>query len=238
MQKTAEGLIAYAKAQLGRPYWYGTFGQKASAALYTQKKKQYSQKYDWEYDGETQKVHDCVGLIKGYLWCEDPENTPAYNQAQDKSANAMYTACKTKGEMDTMPEVPGILVFFPGHVGVYIGNGEVIEARSRRHGIYKSKLAQRPWKTWGYCPYVVYEVKKTVDLALPVLKKGAKGDAVKAMQLLLNAHGYHCGTAGVDGIFGEDTETALKYFQAYMDLDADGVCGPATWTALLTAPIT
>ena len=38
MEKTAQGLIEYAKAQLGRPYWYGTFGQAASKALYDQKK--------------------------------------------------------------------------------------------------------------------------------------------------------------------------------------------------------
>lgn len=234
MQKTAEGLIAYAKAQLGRPYWYGTFGQKASKELYTQKKKQYSRQYDWEYDGETQKVHDCVGLIKGYLWSDDPDDgTPAYDKAQDKSANAMYTACKTKGEMDTMPDMPGVLVFFPGHVGVYIGNGEVIEARSRRYGVYKSKLAQRPWKTWGYCPYVVYEAKKTVDLALPVLKKGAKGDAVKAMQILLVGYGYSMGEYGADGSFGGATEAALKKFQGDHSLSVDGSCGRATWGKLL-----
>lgn len=30
MPKTNAGLVAYAKAQLGRPYWWGTFGQTAS----------------------------------------------------------------------------------------------------------------------------------------------------------------------------------------------------------------
>lgn len=34
MLKTAKGLVEYAKAQLGRPYWYGTFGQAASEELY------------------------------------------------------------------------------------------------------------------------------------------------------------------------------------------------------------
>ena len=234
MQKTAEGLIAYAKAQLGKPYWYGTFGQKANEELYTQKKKQYPKQYAWEYDGETQKVHDCVGLIKGYLWCDDPEGgAPAYDKTQDKSANAMYTACKTKGQMDTMPDVPGILVFFPGHVGVYIGNGEVIEARSRRYGVYKTKLSQRPWKTWGYCPYVVYETKKTVDVALPVLKKGAKGASVKAMQMLLIGYGFTMGEYGADGSFGGATDTALRKYQSNNALSADGSCGRRTWEKLL-----
>ena len=39
MEKTARGLVAYALAQLGKPYWYGTFGQTASKDLYIQKKK-------------------------------------------------------------------------------------------------------------------------------------------------------------------------------------------------------
>lgn len=235
MDKTAQGLIEYAKAQLGRPYWYGTFGQAASKALYDQKKNQYPRQYEWEYDGGTAKVHDCVGLIKGYLWGDSPEDTnPVYNAAQDKSANAMYTACKTKGEMAVMPDVPGILVFLPGHVGVYIGDGEVIEARSRRYGVYKTKLAERPWKTWGYCPYVTYAVEqKMLDMKLPVLKKGAKGETVKAMQTLLMGYGYDMEGYGADGSFGGATQRALKAYQQAVGLEPDGSCGRKTWEKLL-----
>ena len=46
--KTNYGLVEYAKAQLGKPYWYGTFGQTASEALYTAKKKQWPVYYKWE----------------------------------------------------------------------------------------------------------------------------------------------------------------------------------------------
>ena len=230
MEKTAMGLVEYAFAQLGRPYWYGTFGQGASKALYNQKKNQYPKQYEWDYQEETEKVHDCVGLIKGYLWSENPEDkNPTYDPAQDKSANALYTACKSKGEMSTMPEVPGILVFFPGHVGVYIGGGEVIEARSRRYGVYKSKLADRPWKTWGYCPYISYE-QKMVSLELPVLKKGAKGTSVKAMQILLIGYGADI---EADGSFGGATLRALKAYQESVGLEADGSCGGKTWRKLL-----
>ena len=230
MEKTAMGLVEYAFAQLGRPYWYGTFGQGASKALYNQKKNQYPKQYEWDYQEETEKVHDCVGLIKGYLWSENPEDkNPTYDPAQDKSANALYTACKSKGEMSTMPEVPGILVFFPGHVGVYIGGGEVIEARSRRYGVYKSKLADRPWKTWGYCPYISYE-QKMVSLELPVLKKGAKGTSVKAMQILLIGYGADI---EADGSFGGATLRALKAYQESVGLEADGSCGGKTWRKVL-----
>ena len=43
--KTGQGLAEYAIAQLGRPYWWGCFGQMADGALYAQKKKQYPAYY-------------------------------------------------------------------------------------------------------------------------------------------------------------------------------------------------
>ena len=37
-EKTAAGLVAYAKAQKGKPYWYGTFGNTATESLLNSKK--------------------------------------------------------------------------------------------------------------------------------------------------------------------------------------------------------
>ena len=247
MQKTAKGLVEYALAQLGRPYWYGTFGQAASKELYEQKKNQYPQRYEWDYNGTTAKVHDCVGLVKGYLWCDSPEDTTApYDPAQDLSANMMRNACKTKGEMATMPEVPGLLVFFDGHVGVYIGNGEVVEARSRKYGVYKSKLKERRWTSWGYCPYITYEEPKqeedlteVVAIDLPVLKKGDKSETVKAMQNLLLGRDYEMKstdgktTYGADASFGSATRRAVEKFQTENGLPVTGQCDAATWRKLL-----
>ena len=234
MAKTAIGLVEYAKAQLGRPYWYGTFGQKASKELYDQKKKQYPNYYTTPYNGTTAKVHDCVGLIKGYLWCDSPEDTkPIYNKAQDKSANAMLTACKTKGEIATMPEVPGLLVFYNGHVGVYIGGGEVIECRSRKYGVVKTELKDRPWENWGYCPYINYETQQVITVALPILCKGVKSEVVRRMQNLLIGHGYDMEGHGADGSFGGATKRALEKFQKAKGLSVTGVCDAATWAKLL-----
>jgi len=249
MKKTAKGLVEYAKAQLGRPYWYGSFGQAGSKEFHDQKKNQYPKQYTWDYDGTTAKVHDCVGLIKGYLWCDGPEDTtPVYNAAQDLSANGMRNVCKTKGEMATMPDIPGVLVFFNNHVGVYIGGGEVIEARGHAYGVIKTKLADRPWTSWGYCPYITYEEPKkeeltqdkpagTITMNLPVLKRSMKSDTVKAMQILLLGYGYKMTSGdteyGADASFGGATERALKAFQAANGLEADGSCGPLTWAKLL-----
>ena len=235
MAKTAKGLVAYAKAQLGKPYWYGTFGQAASKALYDRKKQQYPNYYKWEYAGETEKVHDCGGLIKGYLWCDDvQDDTPEYNKIQDISANDIKELCGF-GKMENLPETPGVLLFYNGHMGVYIGSGQVIEARGRRYGVVKTKLAERPWKSWGYCPWITYEEPKhkMVHIELPVLKKGAKGDSVKAMQILLMGYGFDMEGYGADSSFGGATEQALKAFQKANGLEADGSCGPATWAKLL-----
>ena len=140
MSKTAKGLVEYARAQLGRPYWWGTFGQTADASLLAAKRKQYPGYY-LAADFESQlghKVHDCVGLIKGYRWCDGPEDgTPAYIGAQDVAVAGLYRQCGAKGDILSMPDEPGVCVFMGnmGHVGVYIGGGRVIEAMGHAYGV-------------------------------------------------------------------------------------------------------
>ena len=71
------------------------------------------------------------------------------------------------------------------------------------------------------------------SIKLPVLRKGSKGNSVKALQLLLVGNGFSVGKAGVDGDFGTATESALMAYQAKKSLTKDGIAGSATWTALL-----
>ena len=159
--KTGQGLVEYAIAQLGRPYWWGTFGQRADGALYAQKKKQYPGYYTAaDFPNQYgQKVHDCVGLIKGYLWCDTPDGTPRYNAAQDVAVEGLYRKCSRKGDISTLPEVPGVCVFMSnmGHVGVYIGGGEVVEAMGHTYGVVKTRLAGRGWAYWGMPEWIEYE---------------------------------------------------------------------------------
>ena len=159
--KTNTGLVEYAEAMLGRPYWYGTFGNKATADLLERKKAQYPQHYQYARMDTYKKqlghrVHDCVGLIKGYLWSENLTATPKYNAEQDVSANGMLKKCRQRGRMNTLPEIPGILVFMPGHVGIYCGAGRVIEARGFHYGVVETDIESRPWENWGKCPWIKY----------------------------------------------------------------------------------
>jgi peptidoglycan hydrolase-like protein with peptidoglycan-binding domain len=53
---------------------------------------------------------------------------------------------------------------------------------------------------------------------------------VQALQTALNQFGF--GLA-VDGVFGSQTEAAVRQFQLDHNLYVDGIVGPATWAALL-----
>ncbi|MBE9177564.1 peptidoglycan-binding protein [Oculatella sp. LEGE 06141] len=58
-----------------------------------------------------------------------------------------------------------------------------------------------------------------------------QGPAVSRLQERLQATGFFDGA--IDGIFGPQTQAAVRAAQRNFQLDPDGVVGPATWTALL-----
>ena len=73
----------------------------------------------------------------------------------------------------------------------------------------------------------------TVNIELSVLKKGAKGEQVKALQRMLYAMGYDLGASKVDGEFGSKTDAAVRDYQKKNGLSVDGVVGQKTWDKLL-----
>jgi putative chitinase len=65
----------------------------------------------------------------------------------------------------------------------------------------------------------------------PVLRRGSRGEAVAALQGLLQKIGY---MVAIDGDFGAGTEVAVAAFQRERALDVDGIVGRDTWAALDT----
>jgi peptidoglycan hydrolase-like protein with peptidoglycan-binding domain len=65
----------------------------------------------------------------------------------------------------------------------------------------------------------------------PVVKQGARGERVRAIQLLLRQQGVR--GIIVDGTFGKDTTAAVKTFQRAKRLVVDGHVGPASWQKLV-----
>lgn len=66
-----------------------------------------------------------------------------------------------------------------------------------------------------------------------VIRKGMRGDNIKAIQHLLIANGYNCGPAGADGIYGNHTENAILLYQEDHGLATDAAVGPLTLGSLL-----
>lgn len=163
--KNAQDLVAYVihAWQSGWGYVWGTYGQVLTPSLLDYKLRQYPEGVG-QYASVIRerwlggRTADCIGLIKGYGWLDPDTLTIGYgtNGMPDIGADAMYQAAVVKGGMDTMPDTPGLVVWKSGHIGVYIGNGEVIEAMGTNYGVVKTDLDERNWTAWLEIPYIQY----------------------------------------------------------------------------------
>ena len=164
--KNAADLVTYAihAWESGWGYVWGTYGCVLTDSLFAYKLEQYPDgvgnyedfiRENW-LGGRTT---DCVGLIKGYGWLNPDTMTIDYgtNGMPDLGANQMYYSASVSGTIDTMPDIPGLAVWHDGHIGVYIGNGEVIEAMGTKYGVVKTELAGRGWTHWLQIEYINYD---------------------------------------------------------------------------------
>lgn len=163
--KNSEDLVSYVTHawESGWGYVWGTFGQTLTESLLESKIRQYPDGVGSYEDVIRSKwlgsrTADCVGLIKGYGWLDTDTMTIRYgtNGMPDIGADAMYRNAAVKGPIDTIPEVPGLAVWKSGHIGVYIGGGEVIEAMGTNYGVVKTQLTDRNWTAWLEILYIQY----------------------------------------------------------------------------------
>ncbi len=158
-------LVAYSVSawENGWGYVWGTCGWVLTDSLFQSKLAQYPEgvgnyedfiRENW-LGGRTT---DCVGLIKGYGWLDIETMSVGYaiNGMPDIGADSMYYNATVKGDMSSMPDTPGLAVWHEGPIGVYIGNGEVIEAMGTRYGVVKTQLSERSWTAWLEVPYITY----------------------------------------------------------------------------------
>ena len=164
--KNATDLVTYAinAYESGWGYVWGTFGSVLTEGLFQAKLDQYPDgvgNYE-EFIRDNwvgKRTTDCCGLIKGYGWL-DPETMSinyGTNGMPDLGANQMYYNASESGTIDTIPEIPGLAVWHDGHIGVYIGNGYVIEAMGTKYGVVKTQLEGRGWTHWLKVEYINYD---------------------------------------------------------------------------------
>lgn len=96
---------------------------------------------------------------------------------------------------------------FPmAHTGIYLGNGQSIDARSHAQGVRLGPVTAYPWTHYAI-PHGL------ADGAIPLIAQGERSGRVKTLQALLIACGYSLPRYGADGAFGAETLKALNTFQ-------------------------
>lgn len=154
---------AVSAEEAGWGYVWGTYGQVLTRTLYESKLEQYPEEVGGfadfiEANWLGGRTADCIGLIKGYGWYDAATGEIHYgtNGMPDVNANGMYDLATEKGTIDTILEIPGLAVWHEGHIGIYIGDGEVIEAMGTRYGVVKTRLQNRNWTHWLKIPCIAY----------------------------------------------------------------------------------
>ena len=223
-------------------YWYGTYGKKCTKDLYNHKKKQYPDHYGSSRTSgymkdieQGRRCADCVGMIKSFFWTGGRYDTdPKYNtnNCPDKSANGMIAICKKTGKIKDIPDIPGLVVWKSGHIGVYVGGGYTVEMKGFDYDCRRNKVTDGPWTKWGMLPdsMITYDdepspapVPEPSKLGDRTLKKGCEGEDVIELQRDLMQLGYSLPKYGADGDFGSETEKAVKRFQTAYGLKEDGI---------------
>ena len=251
---STEALIAKFEQALHEKWGYiwGTAGESWTAAKQkelertTDADRAQGREYGSKWIGHM--VADCSGL---FSWAFRQLGGYMYH-----GSDTMYRKyCTQKGELkkgkrtDGATLKPGTAVFVwngkkYSHVGLFVGNGIVIEAMGTINGVTTTKVTAGKWTHWGELVGVDYSVTASGVIPTeaershssvsihPTLRKGSKSTAVTEMQTILLKLGYDLGPCGIDGDFGKSTDAAVRSFQSDHRLTVDGICGAATWAEL------
>ena len=238
-------------------YIWGTAGEKWTAAKQKELEKTkdsdraQGREYGSKWIGHT--VADCSGL---FSWAFKQLGGYMYH-----GSDTMYRKyCMNKGELrkgkrtDCGTLKPGTAVFVwngkkYSHVGLFVGDGTVIEAMGTINGVTTTRVTAGKWTHWGELVGIDYvntgkEASSNVistgaaggveksPSGQPTMRRGSKGEAVRELQTMLLKLGYDLGPCGIDGDFGKATEAAVRSFQADHRLTVDGIAGPATYGEL------
>lgn len=244
-----EIIIAAAEAELGWPYVWGAVGAQctpdkrkyyanrsscpdAEAALTIKKCQALNGSgkscggCEWYPGNRRVLIDDCQGFVKQV--CSRVGITFAGG-----GATSMWNSAGNwteKGTRATIPQDRLCCIFWQGsdgktmnHIGFYYG-GQMTHCS----GTVKREALSSRVTHWA----IPKGLDGTVPTDKPTLRRGDRGDYVVELQKDLMTLGYSVGASGADGIFGRNTETAVKAFQSNSGLVADGIVGKRTWAAL------
>ena len=227
----------------GWGYIYGAYGQIWTQAKQNAATDEQTRRYGQQWVGK--HVIDCSGV-----WWLAMKELGSYMYHGSNTMWNKYCVDKgrlSKGKRTDGKELKVGSAIFTGikdgdhnHVGIYIGDGMVLEAGGCQWGVILTKVTLSKWTCWGEMKYVDYAGDSTsvpvssgdlpITVTYPTIRQGARGEIVTQLQSFLSEAGS---SLTIDGIFGPGTASAVRAFQKKYGLAVDGIVGPKTWAKLL-----
>jgi len=142
--------FAISKKDAGCGYAYGSEGQTLTPELLQSLKDNYKDNVKDSTDQWIGKeCYDCSGFAMKAL---DQAGIKVHHCANETWKSDLTQ----KGDINEIPNDKVCLVFRKGkdsdnmvHVGIYLGNGKVIEAKGADYGVVETDLAKGTWTNWG-----------------------------------------------------------------------------------------
>ena len=212
--------------------------------------------YDWNGDGVADHIGVCVAVSGSKLTTVEGNVDEAVCRLTRSASAAMGAYRPLWGTEPARPEKPAEDATGPSEPAYRPGDRYMVQSGdslwaiaerflgsgSRWHDLYVyNNLASTTIHAGDIIelPPLGWPEDKAEDPAekpkatLPELRAGDTGRSVDALQLLLLNAGYPIGPCGVDGELGEDTEAALRAFQADQGLTVTGTTTEITWILLI-----
>lgn len=248
MKEIMDIIRAWAVEQAGSPYVYGGTGQPCTPAYRRERARQYpdyQQAITQACPVLSGKQSSCGGCRHAGRPCYDCAqltrramqlcgiSLPSGASSQWRSPLWAY-----KGPIREEAGRRLCLVFRESgdsqrpmrHVGLSLGDGRVLDARSHGEGVKLGDLRSYPWTHYAL-PRALYPGEA------PALKPGDRGAEVKRIQQLLIAHGHPLPRHGADGRFGPETLQALQAFRRQQGLPGGDAVDPDTLRRLERPPL-
>jgi peptidoglycan hydrolase-like protein with peptidoglycan-binding domain len=169
---------------------------------------------------QIEPVYNDVKDRFGKTWFMGAYNNRNIKGSNSKSLHAYGRAFDIGGSADTMYKISRYLQKVPG-IQYVIYNREI----SFKGGAWRKYHGENPHTDHVHADFPKDFRYKGGLSGAPTVKEGSTGGWIETLQSFF-------GGLKMDGVFGAQTEKAVKEFQKQRNLESDGIVGPKTWEKL------
>ena len=238
----ALAFMLLASLTVGGGILYANADDKTGDGLAAYAMTAYNEGWSYVWGGASYGAVDCSGLIYSYV-----------GGGARVTEDQLYSSPESGYVSDGVPDIPGLGLWQPGHVGVYVGGGMAVDARDEISNVCYQSVSTKNWVMWFKVAGVSYGTNSSVtnsDQSNAVsnsdsltkkpekadeeedetLSYGSTGRKVNELQERLKTLGYF--TDDTTEYFGSVTQGALAQFQMNAGLYVTGIYDAATKKAL------